>query len=545
MSKKLIHTYPVSHFANSAKVDKLLSLYSGYSSEFRKLLHAQHRRYLQGDITALSSLGSTKEAKTPLSQSYYQGCKARACEALSSYVTHLHERALRLLANSSVREAHPSLYRQTLYLLKCQSRLIRYHIPMQLHLIDDYGTEVSVPNLRGRQELVSQEARTLYCQLLRQARKQITFPDVKAPRLVLDSRTGILSPAKREGHFAHWLAVSTLVKGQRVQLPLRLSEYAQRAPGEFANSLEIQVKQGKLHVSLWKKATPEQYKEWHFKSGTGKAYPSKTVALDFGLCTLLASSEGNCYGRYWLDRLTVYDKQLTALAAQRQRLGLKTRSPKYDSLINRIRGFIKTEVGRIVNQFVRERPDLEIVVLEKLRFSSPHLSRRLNRIIQNCGLRKLKDKFQELAVVYGFSVVEVNPAYTSQTCSHCGWVSRGNRPSQKVFKCELCGKTCHADFNASRNLYERFILGEDKPSKQAILAMLKANFHQKLAGNIGDGVIAIPRLRALIGKRKSWVSSEADKVQLAEHLAGLTGRRSSHLLFQLGLPGDAQSDFLM
>ncbi len=160
MSKKLIHTYPVSHFANSAKVDKLLSLYSAYVQEFRKLLHAQHRRYLQGDTTALSGIGaSTKGAKTPLSQCYYQAGKARACEALSSYVAHLHERALRLLANSSVRETSPCLYRQTLYLLKCQSRLIRYHIPMQLHLPDNYGTEVSVPNLRGKQELILERQR--------------------------------------------------------------------------------------------------------------------------------------------------------------------------------------------------------------------------------------------------------------------------------------------------------------------------------------------------------------------------------------------------
>ena len=49
----------------------------------------------------------------------------------------------------------------------------------------------------------------------------------------------------------------------------------------------------------------------------------------------------------------------------------------------------------------------------------------------------------------GVAFVEVDPAYTSQTCSACGWVDKRNRRSQAVFECGRCGFVGHADHNAA------------------------------------------------------------------------------------------------
>ncbi|MCS7277328.1 MAG: transposase [Aquificaceae bacterium] len=32
-----------------------------------------------------------------------------------------------------------------------------------------------------------------------------------------------------------------------------------------------------------------------------------------------------------------------------------------------------------------------------------------------------------------------SPAYTSQTCSNCGYVDKENRKSRSEFECKLCG----------------------------------------------------------------------------------------------------------
>jgi putative transposase len=55
----------------------------------------------------------------------------------------------------------------------------------------------------------------------------------------------------------------------------------------------------------------------------------------------------------------------------------------------------------------------------------------------------------------GVAVLYVDPAYTSQTCSSCGHVSKKNRPDQATFRCTSCGFAEHADVNAARNIAAR------------------------------------------------------------------------------------------
>ncbi|GAA1890467.1 RNA-guided endonuclease TnpB family protein [Actinomadura bangladeshensis] len=49
-------------------------------------------------------------------------------------------------------------------------------------------------------------------------------------------------------------------------------------------------------------------------------------------------------------------------------------------------------------------------------------------------------------------LVQVDPAYTSQTCNVCGHRARDNRESQAVFRCVACGQRANADVNAARNI---------------------------------------------------------------------------------------------
>jgi len=75
----------------------------------------------------------------------------------------------------------------------------------------------------------------------------------------------------------------------------------------------------------------------------------------------------------------------------------------------------------------------------------------LNREIlkSNWGLleRQLAYKAGEL--------VQVDPAYTSQTCAVCQHVDKANRKTQALFQCTACGHTANADHNAARNILAR------------------------------------------------------------------------------------------
>ncbi len=88
--------------------------------------------------------------------------------------------------------------------------------------------------------------------------------------------------------------------------------------------------------------------------------------------------------------------------------------------------------------------------MEALDFRMGGLSKRLNRILTRAGRTAVKAKLSDLEQSRGVTVTAVNPAYTSQECSGCGYADKRNRTSQKRFVCRFCGKKLLADINAAR-----------------------------------------------------------------------------------------------
>lgn len=125
------------------------------------------------------------------------------------------------------------------------------------------------------------------------------------------------------------------------------------------------------------------------------------VALDFGLKTLFGTDQGDLLGRDFPARIKVYDALLTTLQKHIQRSGGKPRqSKRYRALAAKVRGFVITEVNRVLNRLAhRLKPGH--LVLERLRFCSPELSCSLNRIIQNCGRGVIAAKLTALEQEYG------------------------------------------------------------------------------------------------------------------------------------------------
>lgn len=64
----------------------------------------------------------------------------------------------------------------------------------------------------------------------------------------------------------------------------------------------------------------------------------------------------------------------------------------------------------------------------------------------------LQQKIINKAAEFGIKVIKVDPAYTSQRCSKCGFIHKDNRITQSQFKCLQCGFKENADYNASQNI---------------------------------------------------------------------------------------------
>jgi putative transposase len=185
------------------------------------------------------------------------------------------------------------------------------------------------------------------------------------------------------------------------------------------------------------------------------------VGVDFGLSTLIATDRGDLMGRGFLDCMRRIDRQLLGIARHRVRAGGKPRdSRRYRTLIARTRGIIKTRLNTALNRIIEIHAPREVVV-ERLDFSMPGLSPRLNRLLANCGRAAFRRKLQDLKDKFGIKPAKINAAYTSQECSACGFVARENRKSQSEFCCGHCGHTAHADVDAAKVIARRRSLGLD------------------------------------------------------------------------------------
>ena len=70
-----------------------------------------------------------------------------------------------------------------------------------------------------------------------------------------------------------------------------------------------------------------------------------------------------------------------------------------------------------------------------------------------CFLKQLLSKAEEL----GKKVMIVSEAYTSKTCSACGWINH-SLGGQKVFRCQDCKWVVDRDVNDARGIFLQGIL---------------------------------------------------------------------------------------
>jgi IS605 OrfB family transposase len=78
--------------------------------------------------------------------------------------------------------------------------------------------------------------------------------------------------------------------------------------------------------------------------------------------------------------------------------------------------------------------------------------------LHSWAFAQLGDFLAYKAKAAGVAFIQVDPAHTSQMCSHCGWVEKRNRRSQSVFQCVRCDFVGHADHNAASNIALRGVV---------------------------------------------------------------------------------------
>ncbi|MGF1606247.1 MAG: RNA-guided endonuclease InsQ/TnpB family protein, partial [Rhodothalassiaceae bacterium] len=326
---------------------------------------------------------------------------------------------------------------------------------------------------------IPDDVRKLAQSIMRHVMSRHRRPDLSRISMRLDHRAGSIARpvnATQGGRVGWWVRLSTMQKGRKIDVPLLTYDYHKKRSGRVTDGIQINLdRDGRLTFGVVTDMG-DVY------AASRKAYDGECeIALDFGLSTLFATSEGQLLGQNWLRELRRYDERITKIARGMQKRGLKPRqSQRYRHAVRALRGFLRTEIGRVINKLVEQGKPKELV-LERLNFQNPALSRRLNRILQNAGRSIIRAKLQDVEDRFGITSTEVNPAYTSQTCSCCGYVDKRHRTSQSTFRCLWCGNVMHADLNAARNIGERRALSIDSAfqGKAAVLADLVRRFGER------------------------------------------------------------------
>ncbi|MEX0892105.1 MAG: zinc ribbon domain-containing protein [Gemmatimonadota bacterium] len=365
-------------------------------------------------------------------------------------------------------------------LVECSS--LPGEIRHQLHFVNRweawFGREPLV--MKNGAEIPS-ETRALARRIMRHLLSKHRKPTFARINMVIDQRAVKVRASDKATSFDLWVRLATMTPRQPIEIPLRSYEYHHERDGVRKQTVQVNERGGRLLFGI-----VTDMSDLCRKQKESYQPQCEEIALDYGLRTLFASDQGDLLGQGLLRRLEFFDRRISRLAAYRQHHGLRTRSPRYDREVNRLRGFLRSEIGRVLNRLVEvQRPGR--IVVERLHFRNPRLSRRMNRLVTNAGRKVIEAKLTDLHEQFGIEIDYINPAYSSQECSACGYVDAKNRAGEK-FSCRWCGRTLHADVNAPRNLRSRRsrrAVGSVKLAKAAVLRALVLDFQRRNAERWG------------------------------------------------------------
>ena len=180
--------------------------------------------------------------------------------------------------------------------------------------------------------------------------------------------------------------------------------------------------------------------------------PDGTLGVDLGIVNLATTNDGI---RFSGEKCESVRKRYSALKARLQSVGTWDAKKHLKRISGNERKFKKDTNHCISKQIVATAKGTNrAIALEDLKGirSGSTVSKSFRSVLGKWSFYELAAFIQYKAQLLGVPVVFVDPKYTSQQCSVCGFVSKENRKSQAEFVCLNCGHAENADINAAKNI---------------------------------------------------------------------------------------------
>ena len=424
-------------------------------------LHVEYRRYLQACIDGMISARRMKvprgellrffPVERVLSTNLVLACQQHAVEIVSGWTASLYSRKIKSRIKTLVRDGK----------LDEVTRIALFTIGK--YSVDRTG------------ETIDQGALDLYWSLLLDPEISGRVPSVSARiGMRMSIHTSTVRKLDKTKLTSWWLGVSTLTKHRTIKLPVVANPHV-KDPDEIVNGCLVRKdRRGRWRVEVLEKKLVEEPK---LVDGMPR------VGVDVGLNVIAATSDGRLLGGNVKPSFDKLYARVRDLRANRQRQGLKENSPRLDRLEERLTGMVRTCAGDAANKLVSAYPG-HAFVIEDLD-------------LRGCrGQKRFAYRALHRALGTKAPVVTVNPAFTSQGCPSCGYVSRSNRSGIK-FQCRSCGRVSHADVVGGQNLLGRSedqgVRLDDDPSE--VRALLRERYRARRRDSSLEG-LEVPALRA-------------------------------------------------
>jgi len=247
----------------------------------------------------------------------------------------------------------------------------------------------------------------------------ISKPDINHVNPELDSRF-VTFDMNSQTSFDGWFTISSIGRKLKIVIPFKKTRNFNKW-NEIAE-MKTGIRLGNKRATVMFEMEPT-------------AAEGKAVGIDIGIKNVLTVSDGQT------DSPDIHGHTLQSI---QQKISRCRKGSK---------GFKKTcnhrtnHINRMINSINLD--GVGTVRVENIK--DLRRGRKSSRLLSHWTYTEITGKIESTCEERGVRVEHVDPTYTSQRCSQCGWTRKRNRHG-KEFRCSACGFTCDADLNASVNI---------------------------------------------------------------------------------------------
>jgi IS605 OrfB family transposase len=180
----------------------------------------------------------------------------------------------------------------------------------------------------------------------------------------------------------------------------------------------------------------------------------EVIGVDRGIKNIAVDSKNNFYsGKHTREVNRKYFRQRRSL----QKKGTRSAKRKLQQVSKRERRFQKDVNHCVSKKIIGKSKRNSTLVFEDLSGIREDMkaTKKMNRELHSWPFFQLEAFVRYKMKEKGMYFQEIEPRYTSQKCSYCGYISRSNR-KRSQFKCRSCKYTTDADRNAAINIEQDY-----------------------------------------------------------------------------------------